>query len=90
MKRKLFKRSLTILFFGVITLMFLNPGYSKFTEYTPDVKTKSHYSLRKKVSNYIVFSVYEISTFDFDSDDEVFKLTSRQQYYGFGQNFYKK
>ena len=86
--KNILKYMIGILTVFLVIMIMGNPSYNKFKEFTPDVTTKKHYALRKRVTNYLIYSVYEIQRFDLDDYDE-FQSTT-QRYIGFMMNFYVK
>jgi len=87
--KKLLRTLLISVVIILLVMVFTNPGYVSFKEYTPDRTTKKHYALRKRIHNYLLFSVYEITYFDLDEYGENFVPTSKK-YFCFFQNFYEK
>lgn len=85
--KKFFLRVSLIIFPLFIVIIILNPGYESFKEFTPSMKTKTHYVLRKRVNNYLLYSVYEITSYDYNDYHEQF-IPTTTRYMGFLMNFY--
>ena len=80
-----------IAFVSLIALLMLtNPSYKDFEEFTPKHVTKREYALRTRVHNYLVYSVYEITSYkmgEYDNPGE-YSETYTNRYIGFFMNFY--
>lgn len=81
---------ISMILLGVLVIMILmNPGYDSFKEYTPARSTTKHHALRKRLNNFLIFSLYEVNYTDWDEYSEDYKSSSKR-YLGILKNFYEK
>lgn len=72
----------------VVALVILNPSYSSFKEYAGNLNTSTKKVVCKRVSNYLIYSVYEKHIVHINSNDRWVEQPVGEQYIGFLMNFY--
>lgn len=87
--KKPIKVTLYVIVGLVLCLIITNPGLNRFKEYTPDQRTTHHYALWKRSANFLIFSIYELSSFDRESREDDFQKTRESKYLGIGMNFFE-
>ena len=95
-----YKRTIIVL---LVALLFIlgNPGYDSFNKYTSDINfeynyeafTVFHHVIRKRVYNFLIFSIYESSVQQYANSCEYlsnrdFIPTNRIRYIGIFYNFF--
>lgn len=86
---KLLRLALYVILGLLLLLVLTNPGIGRFGEFTPDQKTTHHYVLRKRSANFLVLSVFELSSYDRDTKDEAFHFSGTTEFIGIGWNFFE-
>lgn len=82
------KKGWIITIVPLIVIMVLNPSFASFKEFTTDYKKKDRVIIQKRVSNYLLFSVYEKQILDFSNDRQNPTITEDEKYVGFVLNFF--
>lgn len=82
------KKGWIITIVPLIVIMVLNPSFASFKEFTTDYKNKDRVIIQKRVSNYLLFSVYEKQILDFSNDRQNPTITEDEKYVGFVLNFF--
>lgn len=73
----------------LILMILLNPSYRAFKEYAGDLNTSTKKWVCKRVSNYLIYSVYEKTVVYMNRYDRwVEKEGEGERYIGFLMNFY--
>lgn len=73
----------------VIVLIFLNPSLRAFKEYNSDLETKGQKVVYRRVSNYLIFSIFEKVVYEVDRYDDA-EVKSSERYTGFLRNFWRR
>lgn len=81
-KPLILKKAQKAFFYAIVGILFVlaitNPGLNRFKEYTPDQKTSHHYVLWKRSSNFLFFSIYELSSYDQNQNQMTFVSLEKQ------------
>lgn len=89
MLKHLFKIDYKILYISLgvlLILILLNPSYTSFKEYTTDVNTTRKRMICRRISNYLIFSVYQSQIVVWDEGEYVYEPSKK--YIGIWMNFY--
>ena len=86
----------------IALLLITNPSYTDFEHfskkqefhYSYSSEEYIHYSIRKKIGNYFIYSVYEITSYEYKGDGELYQMDeqtviSKNIYIGILGNFFE-